>query len=93
MHDFFKEQPSTRQAPEVVLLRMILHDWADSYARNILQQLRKVAGPETTLVIVDHVVPYACPDPGSLAPPAPKPLIANMGMISAHTYLADLQVR
>ncbi|EJD40316.1 O-methyltransferase [Auricularia subglabra TFB-10046 SS5] len=98
VHDFFEEQP--RRAPDVFLLRMILHDWADSYARKILRPLRAAAGANTALVIVDNVVPYACVDdsaltktiPGAGAPPAPAPLLANMGVVNAHNYLADVQM-
>lgn len=98
MHDFFQAQQRT--APHVFLLRMILHDWANSYAQKILQPLREAAGPNTTLVIVDNVVPYACKDdspisnsiPGGGAPPAPEPLLENMGVVNAHNYLADVQV-
>ncbi|KAJ6489188.1 O-methyltransferase-domain-containing protein [Mycena vitilis] len=57
-HDFFGLQP-VRDA-SVFLLRYVLHDWPDAYACKILTHLRHAATPETTLVILDHVIPYGC---------------------------------
>ncbi|KZV95393.1 S-adenosyl-L-methionine-dependent methyltransferase, partial [Exidia glandulosa HHB12029] len=41
-HDFFDPQPP-RDPPALIMLRFILHDWADSYAIKILRNLRDAA--------------------------------------------------
>ncbi|KAI0079225.1 hypothetical protein K474DRAFT_713866 [Panus rudis PR-1116 ss-1] len=48
--------------PAVFLLRVIMHDWPDSYATRILLQLRKAAGPHTRLLLADYILPLACVD-------------------------------
>ncbi|KAJ7917691.1 hypothetical protein B0H13DRAFT_1994588, partial [Mycena leptocephala] len=60
----------------------VVHDFLDSqlvrdaypdfYARKILTELRSAATPPTTLVILDHVIPYACSQP-KMNPDAPVP--------------------
>lgn len=72
MHDFFAPQPemlSGAGSPAAFILRVILHDWPDAFARRILLQLRRAAyegngdGDErqpTYLIIGDHLLPYAC---------------------------------
>jgi len=40
---------------------MVLHDWPEDFAHQILLQLRRAAGPDTKLVIAEHVLPYAIP--------------------------------
>jgi hypothetical protein len=72
-HDFFNPQPILDAS--VFLLRVVLHDWSDSFARKILLRLREAAvlpseSPPssngatqgTTLIIADHVLPLACVD-------------------------------
>jgi hypothetical protein len=74
-HDFFTPQPIVNAS--VFLLRVVLHDWSDSFARQILLRLREAAivpsgegkgaeapgaGRATTLIIADHVLPLACVD-------------------------------
>uniref|UniRef100_A0A8H8CE44 O-methyltransferase C-terminal domain-containing protein n=1 Tax=Psilocybe cubensis TaxID=181762 RepID=A0A8H8CE44_PSICU len=58
VHDFFTPQPITNAA--VFLLRVVLHDWPDVFARKILLRLREAARAETKLVIADFVLPLAC---------------------------------
>ena len=74
---------------------------SDSYCEKILKQLRDAAKPDTKLVIVDSIVPYACRFPaddeasaitGSTPKEAPEPLLANYGMSNGPTYTADLTV-
>ncbi|GLB41210.1 putative O-methyltransferase [Lyophyllum shimeji] len=60
VHDFFTEQPIKNAA--VFFLRVILHDWPDAQARQILLRLREAATPETKLVLGDFVLPLACVD-------------------------------
>lgn len=80
----------------MLLLRQIVHDWSDKYAVKILSQLKKSAGPNTKLLIVDCVVDYAC-DSSSLGdlpapPPVPAPLLPNLGAANLLTYSVDLVV-
>jgi hypothetical protein len=94
VHDFTTPQPI--KDASVFLLCKILHDWSDRFAVPILRHLRNAATPATKLVVVDHLLPYACHDttriPGALMPTAPYPLLANMGQASARAYITDIQV-
>lgn len=84
-------------------MRMITHDWADSYCITILSHLRAAAGPHSRLIIVDAIVQYACEDttvakdiPGGLEEEgrkAPEPLLPNWGHAALFRYLCDIQVR
>ncbi|KAG9219850.1 hypothetical protein CCMSSC00406_0009597 [Pleurotus cornucopiae] len=60
VHDFFSPQPIKGAA--IFLLRAVLHDWPDKFARRILLELRKAATMATKLVIADFVLPLACAD-------------------------------
>ncbi|KLO13212.1 S-adenosyl-L-methionine-dependent methyltransferase [Schizopora paradoxa] len=92
-HDFFKPNPIKK--PAVFLLKHITHDWADSYVKTILQQLREAAGPDTKLVVMDRIIPFACPIPeehtvakipGLLNPQLPWPLtVAGPDQLSTKT--------
>lgn len=97
-HDFFTEQPVKN--PTIYLLRLILHDWADEKAEIILKALRKSAGPNTQLIFLEQIVPYACADtgisdtiPGAAQAVPPPPLMPNMGIMGHTSYLGDLIVR
>ncbi|KAF9007925.1 S-adenosyl-L-methionine-dependent methyltransferase [Cyathus striatus] len=57
-HDFFA--PQSIKDASVFLLRFVIHDWADPFAKKILNNLRDSAAPDTKLVTVDVVVPYTC---------------------------------
>ncbi|KAJ6601633.1 O-methyltransferase [Mycena sp. CBHHK59/15] len=94
---FFQAQPIKNAA--AFLLRWILHDWADPLAIHILKHLRDAATPETKLVTVDTIVPYTCCDtsvtesiPGAVIPPAPAPLLPNLGAASNMKYWVDFQM-
>ncbi|KAJ7447576.1 O-methyltransferase [Mycena galericulata] len=97
VHSFFTPQPFTDIS--VFLLRWIMHDWTDASAVQILRHLREAATPETKLLTVDIILPYTCPDasitepiPGAARPPAPAPLLPNMGAASNMKYWLDFQM-
>jgi|SRR5882762_2773044 hypothetical protein len=88
-HDFFNPQPILDAS--VFLLRIVLHDRSDSFARKILLRLR------------DHILPLACVGDfdgdgeveveGAERMLAPPPLLANLGKASANAYNMDMTVR
>jgi 6-hydroxytryprostatin B O-methyltransferase len=51
-HSFFDPQPVTA---DIYFLRMIFHDWADKYARTILQNLLVAMKPGARILIMDYV--------------------------------------
>ncbi|KAH8096884.1 hypothetical protein BXZ70DRAFT_865118, partial [Cristinia sonorae] len=53
---------ATLRYPAVYLLRVITHDWPDEFVTRILLHLRNAAGPDTKLLIADHLLPLACVD-------------------------------
>ncbi|EMD39226.1 hypothetical protein CERSUDRAFT_152302 [Gelatoporia subvermispora B] len=96
-HDFFDEQPVTNAS--VFMLRAIVHDWPDHYARKILEKLRPVATSNTKLILIEHIVRYACRSegqfsdiPGAEEPEAPEPLLPNFGTAGGREYMVDLQM-
>ncbi|KAK0200006.1 hypothetical protein DFS33DRAFT_1388306 [Desarmillaria ectypa] len=101
VHDFFTPQPIKNAA--VYFLRVILHDWPDSFAQRILLRLRETAADDTKLVIADFVLPLACEDDfsskgdsgvmGAETTLAPAPLLPNLGKASAHAYWMDLTMQ
>lgn len=54
-HDFFQEQPV--KGADVYLLRLILHDWSDKYAKMILKALTPALRSGAKVVINDRVIP------------------------------------
>ncbi|KAL0952701.1 hypothetical protein HGRIS_006937 [Hohenbuehelia grisea] len=95
-HDFF--EPQTRKA-SVFFLKQVLHDWPDQHCVKILTHLRAAATPDTRLVVMDSIIPYACHDPsastresikGYEPEEAPAPLLSNYGSASAMAYYADI---
>ncbi|KAF8664228.1 hypothetical protein AX16_000790 [Volvariella volvacea WC 439] len=102
VHDFF--QPQLVKNAAVFYLRVILHDWPDSFARRILLRLREAALDNTTLIISDFVLPLACVDgsdndedlqqiEGAQCSLAQPPLLANMGKASSIAYWMDLTMQ
>ncbi|EJT96877.1 O-methyltransferase [Dacryopinax primogenitus] len=103
-HDFFLPQPVKEAS--VFLLRWILHDWSTDYVHRILANLRAASGEKTRLIVIDALLPYACRVPeggvpsweqegvgeGMTEAEAPEPLLANWGIVRAHSYLGDLHM-
>ncbi|KAJ5538729.1 hypothetical protein N7494_008208, partial [Penicillium frequentans] len=54
-HDFFQDQPV--KGADVYLLRHVLHDWSNKYARNILKSLIPALKPGAKVVINDRIIP------------------------------------
>ena len=54
-HDFFQEQP-TKDA-DIYILRWILHDWSDTYATRIIQQLIPAIRLGAKLLILEQILP------------------------------------
>ena len=54
-HDFFQEQPI--KGADVYLLRLVLHDWSDKYARMIIRALIPALRPGAKIVVNDRVIP------------------------------------
>lgn len=73
-HNFFEENPVS--GPAIFLLRLILHDWPDGDAIEILRQLVPKMSSKTRLIINDAVMP----EPGATHPLREKS-IRNMDMI------------
>lgn len=98
--DLFGEQPV--KDADVFILRLILHDWPEWHSVQMLRALRAAAKPDTKLVIMEHVLEFACEDttaarsiPGAYdgAKLAPAPLLPNFGVAGQFSYLSDLLVR
>ncbi|KAH9475963.1 4-O-methyltransferase 1 [Psilocybe cubensis] len=97
-HNFFDEQPIKNAS--VFYLRHVLHDWPMPDMVKILQRLRDVAAANTTLIILDYILPYSCKmfadkDAVSIASAryyseAPEPLLPNYGAVSHGPYTMDL---
>jgi hypothetical protein len=62
VHNFFDPQPPRDHPPAIFLLRLISHDFSDSYLIKILSNLRRSAGPQTKLLIQDLILLHACPE-------------------------------
>lgn len=54
-HDFFTPQPV--KDADVYLLRMIIHDWADTDAARILKEIAEIMKKGNRIVIMDMVLP------------------------------------
>lgn len=54
-HDFFQEQPIT--GADIYLLRLVLHDWSDKYAKKIINALIPTLKEGAKVVVNDRVVP------------------------------------
>ncbi|KAI0761037.1 S-adenosyl-L-methionine-dependent methyltransferase [Trametes elegans] len=91
--DLFAPWPSlaSGKAPDVFMIRLVLHDWQDEDARNILRLVRGGAGPNTKLLIGDMLLPYACDADDSVSfAPKGSPLLPNLGVANMHGYMIDV---
>lgn len=68
----------------------------------ILKPLREAATPDTRLVVMESISPYACrvttgdmdnEFKGAVAQEAPLPLLANWGAAKEMVYIVDMTVR
>ncbi|KAJ7051982.1 S-adenosyl-L-methionine-dependent methyltransferase [Mycena amicta] len=97
VHNFFAAQPQT--AASVFVFKHASLDWADTYAKKIFAQLWAAATSDTTLLVLDIVMPLACREdintsatrdiPGGVLPEAPEPLLANYGGANDMAYNVD----
>ena len=79
----------------------MLHDWSNQYSSKILKQLRDAATPNTKLVVLEVILPYACHETednvdgisGAVPVKAPSPLLANWGALNYVSYTLDAAVR
>jgi len=77
-------------------LRFVTHDLNTEKCIQVLKQIHSAASPTTKLMIVDQLVPYACPVPASSkveglqTVPAPKPLLHNLGEATTDVFVMDL---
>ncbi|KAI0761083.1 S-adenosyl-L-methionine-dependent methyltransferase [Trametes elegans] len=108
--DFFDEhQPfelagvGTVTHPSVFLARAVAHNWPDKDVKVMLSILRRAAGPNTKLLLVDNLLPYACVDDktgidstseGAVRSLVPEgsPLLPNLGKASANGYILDISM-
>jgi hypothetical protein len=95
-HDFFTPQPIKNAA--VFFLRRVLHNWPAEEAKVILKALRASATPNTKLILLENIVPYAIVGleqntPGDEVPVLPAPLLPNLGAVNLQCYFADMHVR
>ncbi|THU78420.1 S-adenosyl-L-methionine-dependent methyltransferase [Dendrothele bispora CBS 962.96] len=96
-HSFLNKQPI--KDADVFVVKQVLHNWPDVYNSTILKNLREVAKPDTKLIIIDNVIPYACRLPSDAVnnlegdgdvDVAPEPVLPNYGPLSDHGYTLDV---
>jgi len=70
-HDFFTPQPVKHA--DVYFFKHILHDWSDEWAARILKQIVPVLRPDSSIVVLEGLVP----PPGA----APGPVMRMMSTL------------
>ncbi|KAF9261543.1 S-adenosyl-L-methionine-dependent methyltransferase [Marasmius fiardii PR-910] len=100
-HDFFSPQPEHLQnTVSVFMIKQVLHNWSDDQCIKILKCLREAAKPDTVLLAIEYILPYACRDPngakggipGTVPREAPEPLLANYGLVGEMEYDSDINM-
>lgn len=99
-HDFFRPQPADLAGRVSAFhMRFVLHNWPHADCIKILKHIHAAASADTKLIIVDDVIPYACPTPAtlifnseSLLNAVPSPLLPNLGAAMADAYGDDLMM-
>lgn len=56
-HDFFQPQPAEARGAAAYIMRYILHDWSDAYAKKILKNVMEAMAEDSRLIIADAVMP------------------------------------
>ena len=74
-HDFFTPQPETITTARLFLMRQVLHDYSDKYARRILRNLIPALRTGAKLVVVDGILSA----PG-IGPPTVEKQMRNLDM-------------
>ncbi|KAF9261937.1 S-adenosyl-L-methionine-dependent methyltransferase [Marasmius fiardii PR-910] len=100
-HDFFSPQPEHLQnTVSVFMVKQVLHNWSDDQCVEILKCLWEAAKPDTVLLAIEYILPYACRDPdgakggipGTVPREAPEPLLANYGLVGEMEYDSDINM-
>ncbi|OSC97043.1 S-adenosyl-L-methionine-dependent methyltransferase [Trametes coccinea BRFM310] len=79
------------KAPDVFLIRLVLHDWMDDDCRKMLRILRDAASPNTKLLIGDMLLPFACDSEDAFIR-EDSPILPNLGVANIHGYLIDVMM-
>lgn len=56
-HDFFKPQPDEVKGAKAYYLRMVLHDWPNMQARQILEGIRDVMADDSVVLVHEIILP------------------------------------
>ncbi|KAK7042751.1 S-adenosyl-L-methionine-dependent methyltransferase [Favolaschia claudopus] len=89
VHNFFDPQP--QHDATVFLVKNVLHDWSTDHCVKILSRLAAVANHDTTLILLEMVLPLATSERNSdnKMLEAPSPLLANYGATNDLGYNFD----
>ncbi|KAG1895982.1 O-methyltransferase [Suillus fuscotomentosus] len=88
--NFLEESPVAGK--DVYYLRSIIHDWPDNESRVILNNIRKLMGPNSRVLIQDYVLLHTFEEPDVEADEstkdhkAPEPTLLNFGCSTAHQH-------
>lgn len=88
--DFFKESPIKGCA--FYYMRLVLHDWVDAEAVQLLKNVRKAMSPSSKLLIQEFALPSLVRNHDDTSGQAPEPLLPNYGHGKILPYQADLQM-
>lgn len=82
------------------MIRYVMHNWPDAYCLKLLSNLRAAAGPDSKLLVLDHIVDYLSRDttdieidvPGAARHMAPEPLLPYPDSTIEYAYPMDILV-